>query len=32
MCNKRKAYSSDELVYEKRYNASLLFDFSAFAS
>jgi putative SOS response-associated peptidase YedK len=32
MCNKRKAYSSDELVYEKRYNASLLFDFSDFES
>ncbi len=30
MCNKRKAYSSDELVYEKRYNAKMLFDFSDF--
>jgi len=30
MCNKRKVYSSDELIYEKRYNAKKLFDFSDF--
>ena len=30
MCNKRKVYSSDEPIYEKRYNAKKLFDFSDF--